>query len=213
MLIQDFRFARFVGLAVVTSVGWAACLPNKPKVPLDSVATTEVKPFDAVPTQEIFVLPQNYRGPFIAIYGQPDGKPPGWHGDTAIIVVPPSGVVRLPYPEPPTQTLTAHVFENARALHLRNYPTCADMRLVVTDSATAICWFDFHVDVGGTPEHVVAVVTNWNGIPKMFEATSQLYDSVLLGGKGIGRRHWEEPPDLKRKRAELRPAGRISAHL
>jgi hypothetical protein len=152
--------------------------------------------------KEIFVLPAGYRGPFLAIYDQDSAEQPTWQGDTAVYNVPPSGVVRIGSPEPQSGTRTSHVFANRPGERIPNYPTCADMRAQVPDSRLAVCWLDFSIRPTGTPDHVVAVVTDWIGIPANFERTTVVYDSVLLGGHGIGVRGWEEPRDLKRRNSE-----------
>ena len=159
--------------------------------------------FDQIPTKEVFVLAPRHRGPFIAIYDQADGAEPSWRGDTAVFRVPTNGVLRIRYPEPPTSTRTSHVFVDRPAVLLPNYPTCADMRAAVTASGTAICWLDFSIHLERTPDHVVAVVTDWADIPRNFERAAFVYDSVLLGGKGLGIRKWEDPPDMPRKRASF----------
>ena len=154
------------------------------------------------PTREVFVLPPNYRGPFIAIYGQRDALPPRWHVDTAVFSVSKSGVVRIGYPEPEAGTHTVHVFFDKPAESLGNYPTCADMRVHVKDTRVAVCWLDYQVHRQDTPAHIVAVITDWQGIPANFERTATLYDSVLFGGKGIALRKWEEPRDLTHVRGK-----------
>jgi hypothetical protein len=166
-----------------------------------------VPPPSLVPAQELFVLPEGFRGTFVAIYDQRDGQRISWAGDTAIVKVPSTGIVRLQYPEPPQQTLTAHVFGKRSAPHLRNYPTCADMRLAISDSIPAICWLDFEISLENTPENVVAVITTWDRLPQDYERMTAVYDSLLLGGKGIGKKKWEEPADPKRKRTQSRFTG------
>lgn len=170
-------------------------------------SVAEGDPAKRKPIREIFILPRDYRGPFIAIYEQADGQYPTWRGDSAFVRVPASGVVRLHYAEPPTSTRTSHVHDGRRSGPLPNYPTCADMRVGVADSRVGVCWLDFQVNMGNTPDHIVAVVTDWNGIPANFERTTQVYDSVLLGGKGIGIRSWEEPRNLKSLRANPNSRG------
>lgn len=157
-----------------------------------------------VPAREVFLLPPGYLGPFIAIYGEKNAVEPRWSGDTAMFFVGPSGVIRIKYQEPSNATITSHAYVGSPSRVLPNYPTCADMRVHVTDQRVGICWLDFAVHLERTPDHVVAVITDWNSIPKNFERTTAVYDSVLLGGKGLGKRGWDEPRDLKRKRADLR---------
>jgi hypothetical protein len=153
-----------------------------------------------VPSRELFVLPESYEGPFIAIYDQRDAELPRWTGDTAVFAVPSNGIVRIAYPEPPRGTRTAFVFVGGKRMRLRNYPTCADMRVAVADSLSAVCWLDFQGGGTGIPDHIVAVVTKWERIPLNFERTTVVYDSVLFGAQGHFRQKWEEPRDLKRKK-------------
>ena len=153
-----------------------------------------------VPSKEIFVLPAGYRGPFIAVYAQANTAQPYWRGDTAVYNVPASGVVRLPYGEPPHTTKTSHVFANEPLRSLDNYPTCEDMRLRVADPAPRVCWFGFSAGGTGIPDHIVAVVTDWLGIPSNFNRTSFVYDSVLFQGKGKVNTKWEEPPEILKRR-------------
>lgn len=154
-----------------------------------------------VASREVFLLPKDYRGPFVAIYDQPNGVQPSWRGDTATFVVDPNGIVRIRSSEPPRTTRTSHSFVGAGDRVLPNYPTCADMRVHAIDNRVAVCWLDFSVKRPGTPDNVVAVITDWEDIPKNFERTTFVFDSVLLGGAGLGRRQWEEPRDMKRQRA------------
>ena len=154
------------------------------------------------PTQEVFILPAGYRGPFIAIYDQPNGQSPEWRGDSAIFAVPKNGVIRIKSVEPGMRTKTSHVFEGRPSSTMDAYPTCADMRVHPIDSLPAVCWLDFQMLGTGIPNHIVAVITDWAGIPENFERTTALYDSVLFGGKGLAAKKWEDPPDFKRKRAE-----------
>jgi hypothetical protein len=148
---------------------------------------------------EIFVVPQAYRGPFIAIFGQQAGAFPEWRGDTAVYRVPDNGILRVALPEPPHSTKAVLVFANAPNNWIGNYPTCADMRVYVTDDRPRVCWLDYSVGGTGIPDHIVAVVTDWTGIPDQFNRTSFVYDSAVLGRKKANR-HWEEPRDLPRQR-------------
>jgi hypothetical protein len=155
-----------------------------------------------VPVREVFVLPPGYSGPFIAIYGQKGGAEPTWSGDTAMFKVPASGILRISYMEPPSTTLASHVYADRIRQPLTNYPTCADMWERVPDTRMGVCWLDFVVGTGSSPDHVIAVITNRNDLPREFERTTSVYDSVMLGGRGLGRREWVEPANSKRKRAE-----------
>jgi hypothetical protein len=152
-----------------------------------------------VPQREIFVLATGYRGPFLAVFAQPDGVMPEWRGDTAVYRVPPTGILKIALPEPPNSTKTSHVFADNRSAFIGNYPTCADMRVHVADALPRICWLDFWAGGTGIPDHIVAVVTDWNGIPANFNRTTFVYDSVLHGGRGMARREWTEPRDLSRR--------------
>lgn len=149
-----------------------------------------------VPRMEIFVLPTGYRGPFLAIYGQAQAPQPIWRGDTAFYDVPPGGVVRVPYPEPPRSTRTSHVFANEPKKTLGNYSTCEDMRVHLSDPTPGVCWFGHSVGGTGIPDHIVAVVTSWAEIPANFNRTSFVYDSVLFQGKRRMDIKWEEPPEI-----------------
>lgn len=73
------------------------------------------------------------------------------------------------------------------------------MRVWVTDSLPRICWLDYSVGGTGIPSHVVAVVTDWVGIPANFNRTTFVYDSVLHKGKGLAIQKWTEPPELRRR--------------
>jgi len=175
-----------VALAATTS----ACAAQSPRV--DSAG-------GRVPGFEIFVHQPGYRGPFIAIYDQTGGVAPEWRGDTGIYQVPSDGVLRIAHPEPPRSTKAVHVFANAPHTWIGSYPTCADMRVHVLDGEPRVCWLDFSVGGTGMPDHIVAVVTDWGGIPVNFHRTTVLYDSVVYkaaGRRGSIVREWEEPPDL-----------------
>jgi hypothetical protein len=152
-----------------------------------------------IPAKELFVLPSGYRGPFIAIYGDTLGVEPRWRADTAVFAVPANGILRIKFEEPPHSTKTSHVFADAPDKWIGNVPTCADMRAYITDTIPRICWLDYSFGGTGIPSHIVAVVTDWVGIPKNFERTSFVYDSVLYRGPGTTVRKWTEPPELVRK--------------
>jgi len=145
------------------------------------------------------VLPKGYRGPFVAIYGQREGTLPRWLGDTAEYLVPNDGILKISLAEPPHSTKVSHVFADKPNVTLRNIPTCADMRAHVSDTIPSICWLDYSFGGTGIPEHIVAVVTDWAGIPANFNRTSFVYDSVLHKGDGKTIQKWTEPPELTRK--------------
>jgi len=153
----------------------------------------------AVAALERFLIPKNYRGPFVAIYEQPSGVRPQWRGDTAIFLVPSNGIIRILSAEPPPSTRTSIVFKDSPNVRLQNFPTCADQRLYLVDSKPRVCWLDYQVLGTGIPRHIVAVITDWAGIPKNYERTSFVYDSVLHRGRGSTIRKWEEPPELLRR--------------
>lgn len=157
-----------------------------------------------VPRMERFIFPAGYKGPFVAVYGQSDATEPTWNGDTAIFTVPPSGVVRIPYPEPPRSSRTSHFLANEPTRALDNYQTCEDMRVHVTDALPRVCWFGHTILGTGIPSHIVAVVTDWSGIPANFNRTSFVYDSVLFQGKNHMYLKWEEPPEILKRRQEQR---------
>jgi hypothetical protein len=144
-------------------------------------------------TRELFVLPDSYEGPFIAIYDQPGGVSPQWASSTAVYRVPSSGVVRISTSEPPKATRTAFAFASGKRMRLSSYSTCADMREAVADSSSGVCWLDFQGGGTGIPDHMAAVVSTWERIPFNFERTTSVYDSVLFGAKGHFSRKWEEP--------------------
>jgi hypothetical protein len=150
-----------------------------------------------------FVLPAGYSGPFIAIYDQPNGVTPSRHGDTAIYIIPMSGVLRIAAEEPPHYTKVSFAFPNSSAV-LQQFATCADMREYRHDGATKVCWLDFAMGGTGIPDHIIAVITDWNHIPDNFNRSTFVYDSVLFGGKGKARQNWEEPRSLNNARISLR---------
>ena len=157
-----------------------------------------------VPKMEAFILPAGYRGPVIAIYGQGEGTLPEWRGDTAVYRVPQGGIVRTQLQEPPPSTYALHSFSDAPQAWLDNSAICARMRIKVADDRPRVCWLDYSRGGTGIPDHIVAVVTDWNGIPEQYNRTSFAYDSVLFGG---GKAHlfiWTEPTELQKKRAQRR---------
>jgi hypothetical protein len=174
-----------------------------------SACVPQAAPGNAVegrlPKFEIFVLQPGYRGPFVAIYADTNGITPSWRGDTGIYHVPATGVVRIAHAEPPRSTKVAHVFSDAPGKWIGNYPTCADMRVYVPDADPHVCWLDFSYGGTGVPDHIVAVITDWGGIPDAFHRTTIVYDSVLHRGTGKIVREWKDPPDLHRRM----PAARV----
>ncbi len=76
------------------------------------------------------------------------------------------------------------------------------MRVQVRDSEPRVCWLDFPMGTNTTPDHIVAVITDWTALPENFERATALYDSVLFDGKGLAAKKWEEPPDFRRKRTD-----------
>ena len=165
-------------------------------------AASPVAQMPRVPVHEVFVLPPAYTGPFIAIYGEMRGADPAWRGDTAIFQVPASGILRVRYSEPPSTTLSSHVYADQPGQPLRNYPTCADMWIHVPDKRKAVCWLDFTVGTTTDAEHIVAVIASRSNLPRMYEQTTSTYDFVVLGGKGLGKRRWVEPTDPSRRITE-----------
>ena len=153
-----------------------------------------------VPARELFILPAGYSGPFMANYGQSKGVHPTWRGETSTILLGADGIVRIAYPEPPHRTVTSFTFVDDPARPVRQYPTCADMRVHAQRASSGVCWLDFVMGSSGptaTPEHVIAVVTDWAGIPENYERTTFVYDSVLYDGRSTEA--WVEPPDLRLK--------------
>ena len=159
---------------------------------------SEAERRERTPVQEIFVLPDGYRGPFIAIYAQRGGAVPSWRGDTAYYNVPTNGILRISLNEP-GDSKTSHVFSGRPTELLGNYPTCADMRIYVRDEEPRVCWLDYSVGGSLIPNHIVAVITDWRGIPEDFTRTGLVYDSVLNAGKGNWVRKWEEPRELRQQ--------------
>jgi hypothetical protein len=153
-----------------------------------------------IPRMEIFILPAGYRGPFLAVYGDTASTQATWRADTAFYSVPPHGVVRVPHPEPPRSTRTSLAFSNDLSKRLDNYPTCEDMRASVTDSLPRVCWFGYSYAEHDTPDHIVAVVTDWAGIPVNFNRTAFVYDSVLFHGRKKMNLKWEEPAETLKRR-------------
>lgn len=142
---------------------------------------------------ELFILPRNYKGPFIAIYGQPGGQVAEYRHDTAVYQVPASGVVRIGAEEPARSTAVFFAFVDSQDVVLPSFATCADMREKYPGTGSGACWLDFAGGGTGVPDHVVAVVTDWNHLPECFNRTTLVYDSVLFDGKGRALRKWEEP--------------------
>ena len=157
-----------------------------------------------VPAMEIFILPAGYRGAFVAVYGETKAPHPTWRADTAFYSVSPQGVARVPRPEPPRSTRTSLVFANDLSKRLNNYPTCEDMRVSASGSEPHVCWFGSSFMEPGTPDHIVAVVTDWSGIPVNFNRTSFVYDSVLFQGRRKMNLKWEEPPKIAKGRQQRR---------
>lgn len=199
--MMEFRGAPKLSAALTTCCAFAA-------VCCASQAGTTGGESKRTPALEIFFLPKDYRGPFIAVYGQRGGVVPRWTGDTAVYLVPKDGILKISLEEPPRSTKVSHVFADKPKVTLRNIPTCADMRVRVADSIPSICWLDYSVGGTGIPNHVVAVVTDWIGIPTNFNRTTFVYDSVLFNGSGKATQKWEEPPELRRRqRIGYRPSG------
>ncbi len=151
-----------------------------------------------VPEAELFLLPPGFRGPFIAIYGQGGGILPEWRGDTAVYRVPERGMLKITHPEPPRSTRVSHVFADRLHARLRNYPTCADMRVHVTDTLPHVCWLDYSVGGTGKPDHIVALITDWSAIPQHYNRAGFLLDSLGFGRWSPRSSPWSEPRDLRR---------------
>ena len=153
---------------------------------------------------ELFILPNGYTGPFIAIYDQSGGVVPRWHGDTAVYSTPSTGIVRIALPEPERGSPVLHVFAGDRSVPIKSYRTCEALALNVRDESPQVCWLDFAVVGTGIPNHVIAVVTDSASVARDFDRTTFVYDSVLLGGTGQGVPTWSDhrpKPKLARPRA------------
>jgi hypothetical protein len=178
---------------------------NRPSSRIDDETVS-----NRVPAREMFLLRTGYVGPFVAVYDQQNGVMPSWRGDTAMFTVPNDGILKIRNAEPPSLTKTQFAFANAPNTPFASYNSCADMRLRVPDGRIASCWIGFSIVGTGIPKHLVAVITQRDRLPRDFERTTFVYDSVVLGGKGKGIQHWEEPPSVRRSIRTQRPLGIVA---
>jgi hypothetical protein len=76
------------------------------------------------------------------------------------------------------------------------------MRLHVNaaDKVPRVCWLDYFAGGTRTPDHIVAIVTDWAGIPDNYDRTTFVYDSVLHQGRGTAIKKWEEPAGVVKPR-------------
>ncbi len=133
---------------------------------------------------EAFVTIAGYRGPLIAIYDQPGGISPAWRGDTAVYVVPASGIMRIAVAEPMRGTRVSLVESGASHRPIAIFGTCDEEPLVAAPDLTQACWLDFWVGGTGIPDHIVAVVTRASSLDADYYRATFVYDSVVHGGNG-----------------------------
>ncbi len=143
--------------------------------------------------EQLFVLPDGYRGPVMVIYDQPDGAQPKPIDGQISYDVPADGVVRTKYPEEVLAGSTVKfVYKSGPAL--LQYHRCSQMRLEgLAGDPTAVCWLAVQVGTTGMPDHAVYIVTDWAGIPSNYDRGARMMDSLFFGGVGLSRFKWHEP--------------------
>ena len=143
--------------------------------------------------QQIFVLPDGYRGPVMVIYDQPDGARPKTINGEISYEVPSDGIVRTAFPEEVLAGSTVKfMFRSSPAL--LQYHTCTQMRLEgLAGDPTAVCWLAVQVGGVGVADHAVYIVTDWAGIPQNYNRGAQMLDSLFFGGPGLSKFIWREP--------------------
>ena len=143
--------------------------------------------------QQLFVLPDGYRGPVMVIYDQPYGARPKTINGEISYDVPGDGIVRTAFPEEVLAGSTVKfMFRSSPAL--LQYHTCTQMRLEgLAGDPTAVCWLAVQVGGVGMPDHAVYIVTDWAGIPDNYNRGARMLDSLFFGGPGLSKFIWREP--------------------
>ena len=143
--------------------------------------------------QQIFVLPDGYRGPVMVIYDQADGARPKTINGEISYDVPSDGIVRTAFPEEVLAGATVRfMYKSSPAL--LQYHTCTQMRLEgLAGDPTAVCWLAVQVGGVAMPDHAVYIVTDWAGIPANYNRGAQMLDSLFFGGPGLSKFIWREP--------------------
>ncbi len=145
---------------------------------------------------QLFVLPQDFQGPVMVIYDQPNGVRPKPVNGEIVYDVPRDGIVRTALPEEVLAgSQVKFVYRSSPAL--LQYHTCTQMRLegLATDGA-AVCWLAIQVGGNGTPDHAVYIITDWAGIPDNYNRGARMLDSLFFsrpGGPTSSRFKWQEP--------------------
>ena len=185
---------RLLNLAVVVGATLSSCrtpTPERAEAPQVPIA------YD----QELFLVPAEYRGPVLIIYGQAGGAVPSSTNGKLTYRVPATGLVRSGLPEPPFGTKVSVAFDDKPQGALRTFPTCEEMRLVRSASdGPATCWIE---PILGTaiPNYVSFIVTDWVGIPQRYNRARYLIDSLLFEGRLGGAPKWVEPTNQARKKS------------
>ena len=143
--------------------------------------------------QQVFVLPDGYRGPVTVIYDQPGGSRPETIDGQVSYDVPVDGIVRTALPEEVLAGATVKfVYKSGHALV--QYHRCTQMRMEgLAGDPTAVCWLAVQVGGAGMPDHAVYIVTDWAGIPENYDRGAWMLDSLFFGGKGLSKFKWREP--------------------
>lgn len=143
--------------------------------------------------EQIFVLPNGYRGPVMVIYDQPDGARPKTIDGEISYDVPSDGIVRTAFPEEVLAGSTVKfMYKSSPAL--LQYHTCTQMRLEgLAGDPTAVCWLAVQVGGVGMPDHAVYIVTDWAEIPENYNRGARMLDSLFFGGPGMSKFIWREP--------------------
>jgi hypothetical protein len=153
----------------------------------------------AAQSAEVFLLPSEFRGPVIAVYGQDSANVRPGSSHPLVFSVPRAGLVLTEAPEPERGTPVVIAFQQTPSSHLRTFAGCDLMRETLTkaDKTLAVCWLDV---LGGSKvaDHLAFLVTDWSHIPTDYNRGMFLVDSVLFHGALKGGPKWSEP--------KLRPA-------
>ena len=143
--------------------------------------------------QQLFVLPDGFRGPVMVIYDQSDGARPKTINGEISYEVPSDGIVRTAFPEEVLAGSTVRfMYKSSPAL--LQYHTCTQMRLEgLAGDPTAVCWLAVQVGGVGMPDHAVYIVTDWAEIPENYNRGARMLDSLFFGGPGLSKFIWREP--------------------
>lgn len=143
---------------------------------------------------EIFLLPPDFRGPVLVVYGNEIGRPGNARDGDFLYSIPPNGVLTTSRAEPQMGTPVRVAFTGTPSTYLRMFEGCDSMRWGLTkeDKNLAVCWLD---ELGGSniPEHIAFLVTDWSHIPSDYNRGMFLVDSVLFHGALKGGPQWTEP--------------------